>query len=392
MTLFTLALGLLLFGSVLSFLLGRSSASAWAGPLVGILGCSAGFVAALSTLLEGASVALTIDWSLPVGRFGLLLDPLSCLFLLPVFLLGGVAALYGSSSIKEYAGRRNLGAHWAFFILTVLGLALSMAADNVFLFLVAWEIMSIAPLFCITLNDGHADVREAGREYLIAAHVGVAFLTAMLLFFAFRAGSLDFSAMGTASLSGLDVGIIFVLALIGFGAKAGIMPMHVWLPKAHPVAPSHVSAFLSGALIKAGLYGLLRVMTLTAPVASWQAAVLIIVGLVTAFLGILFALGRQDLKTMLAYSSSENIGIMVLGLGVGCAGLAYGLPGLSLLGFAGLFLHVLNHSLMKGLLFLSAGAVLHGAGTTALSSLGGLIKTMPRSAAAFGLGAVAIAG
>ncbi len=392
MELFLSALGILFFGALLSFGLGRKTLAGRWGSAVCIFGSALGFASALSFLVAGESASFIGAWTLPVGRFGLLLDPLACLFLLPVFLLGGVAALYGWSSLQESAQDRNLGAHWGFFNLTVFGLALSMTADNVFLFVLAWEVMSIAPFFCITLRDEQEDVRLAGRDYLVAAHIGVAFLLAMLLLFAGRAGSLEFMVMGQTVLSGRDSLIIFVLALIGFGCKAGIMPVHVWLPKAHPAAPSHVSAFLSGALIKAGLYGLLRIMTLLGEVPVWQASTLILFGLGTAFLGILFAMARQDLKTMLAYSSVENIGIILLGIGVGYAGLAHDLPGLSLLGFAGAFLHLLNHSLIKGLLFLCAGAVLHGAGTTVLARLGGLVTSMPKTAWLFGFGAVAVTG
>lgn len=396
MTLLLWSMGLLCLGAALSFVVGRGPMGARLGPVFCVVSCLLGFVAALSSLITAEPATFAFEWSLPVGRFGLLLDPLAGLFLLPVFLLGAASAVYGASSLSGHSApdgkNPNLGAHWGFFLLTVLGLALCLTADNVFFFILSWELMSIAPFFCITLDHHHENVRQAGLDYLIAAHLGAACILGMFLHFGHLAGSLEFAVMGETALASRDIALLFLLGLIGFGAKVGLVPVHVWLPRAHPIAPSHVSAFLSGALIKAGLYGLLRLMTLLGPVAPWQGMTLIGVGLATALLGIIFVLSRQDLKTMLAYSSVENMGIILLGLGIGVVGVAHDLPGLGLLGFAGALLHVLNHALIKGLLFFCAGNVLHHTGTTALSKLGGLIRRMPSTTVCFGIGAMAIAG
>jgi formate hydrogenlyase subunit 3/multisubunit Na+/H+ antiporter MnhD subunit len=202
-------------------------------------------------------------------------------------------------------------------------------------------------------------------------------------------GSLDFDALRGAS---APTGLLFVLAVIGFGTKAGFVPFHVWLPEAHPAAPSHVSAVMSGVMIKTGIYGLVRVLTLLGPPPPWWGWLLCGIGLTSGVLGVLFALAQHDLKRLLAYHSVENIGIVALGLGVGELGLSAGSAPLAVLGFAGALLHVLNHAIFKGLLFLGAGAVAHATGTREIDHLGGLLKRMPWTAGTFLVGAVAISG
>jgi formate hydrogenlyase subunit 3/multisubunit Na+/H+ antiporter MnhD subunit len=187
-------------------------------------------------------------------------------------------------------------------------------------------------------------------------------------------------------------GLIFVLALVGFGAKAGFVPFHVWLPEAHPAAPSHVSALMSGVMIKMGLYGLLRVLSFLGPPAPWWGFTLVVLGLLTALVGVSLALNQRDVKRVLAYSSIENVGLIGLALGVGLWGKAGGLPAVAALGTAAALLHVWNHALMKGLMFLAAGSVLHGTGTKDMEKLGGLMKRMPWTGAAMTTGAVAICG
>jgi hydrogenase-4 component B len=182
------------------------------------------------------------------------------------------------------------------------------------------------------------------------------------------------------------------LALIGFGSKAGIVPAHVWLPEAHPVAPSHASALMSGAMIKVGIYGLLRILTFLAAPADWWGWLLIAIGASTGILGVLYAVAQHDLKRLLAYSSVENIGIILLGIGVGVLGLAEGITSLAVIGFAASLLHVLNHSIFKGLLFLAAGAVQHATHTLELERLGGLLRRMPWTGTTFLIGAAAIVG
>jgi formate hydrogenlyase subunit 3/multisubunit Na+/H+ antiporter MnhD subunit len=229
--------------------------------------------------------------------------------------------------------------------------------------------------------------------YLVATHLGAAFLFAMFVLLGRPAGNLDFENYREASTLGAGwSAAFFILAIVGFGAKAGFVPYHVWLPEAHPAAPSHVSAVMSGVMIKAGIYGILRVLTFLGKPAPWWGPVLIAIGLAGGLLGISLALCQRDIKRVLAYSSIENVGLITLGLGVGVWGLTSGHPTMAVLGLAGGLLHVWNHALMKGLLFLAAGSVLHGTGTKDIERLGGVMKRMPWTGTAMTLGAVAISG
>ncbi len=353
-----------------------------------VAACLAGLGAALVALAGRADETLALPWSMPSGSFQLGLDPLSAFFLAPMFLLAGLAAVYAIGYFKPWGGR-NPGRFWFFYNGLVASMALVLTARNGLLFLVAWEAMSLASFFLVVFDDADAGARDAGWVYLVATHIGTAFLLALFLLLGRSGGSQDFSTF--AAPEGMAGGL-FLLALIGFGTKAGLFPLHVWLPEAHPAAPSPVSAVMSGVMIKTGIYGLVRTLAILGAVPGWCAWAVLGAGAVSGILGILFALAQRDLKRMLAYSSVENIGIVALGIGLGLLGLHYGSPLVAALGFAGGLLHVLNHALFKGLLFLGAGAVVHATGTRNLEQLGGLLKRMPWTGAAFLAGAAAISG
>jgi hydrogenase-4 component B len=388
---FTLALAVLAAGATAALFAGRSRAANALGPALCCAGCVLGFV----SLADGpfdAVLAASLPWGLPFGSAAIGLDPLSRLFLLPVFGLGAVCALSGRAALAHHADEHNLGAHWFFFNLLVLAMALVMAARDAVLFLIAWEIMSLAPFFLIAFHDNEEQVRDASWIYLVAAHLGAVFL---LVFFGLlwnEAGETGFAALANLAVSGgaAKVSVLFVLALIGFGAKAGIMPMHVWLPAAHPAAPSHVSALLSGAMINAGIYGFARALGFLGPAQAWWGWLVLGLGLATGMAGVLQALGQRNIKRMLAYSSVENMGLVLIGLGAGMVGARAGDPWVAALGTCGALLHMLNHAAFKGLLFLSAGEVLHAAGTVRLDHLGGLQKRMPQTGTLFLIGAVSI--
>jgi len=223
--------------------------------------------------------------------------------------------------------------------------------------------------------------------------VGVILLIALFVLLGHAAGSFDFAAMKRIGIAAAGLAnVAFLLALGGFGTKAGFWPVHIWLPDAHPAAPSHVSAVMSGVMIKMGIYGLLRVLPFLGPPPAWWGAVFVLVGAISGVAGVIHALAQHDLKRLLAYHSVENIGIIALGIGLGLLGQRYGHPALATLGYAGALLHTLNHGLFKGLLFQGAGSVLHGSGTRHLDSLGGLSRRMPETATAFLVGSVAICG
>jgi hydrogenase-4 component B len=376
-----------------ALLAGRSGRTATVLGVGGVLAaCTLAFVPVVQTLAGTAPAPIRVPWSVPGGSFYIQLDALSAFFLIPVLVLGAVAAVYGGAYLKAYRERKALGPAWFFYNLLLASMVLVLVARNGMLFLMAWEVMALTSFFLVTFEDEQAAVREAGWTYLVATHLGSAFLLAFFVLMGREAGTLDFDGFAGLKLAPALANLLFVLALIGFGTKAGFVPLHVWLPEAHPAAPSHVSAVMSGVMIKTGIYGLVRALLFLGPPPAWWGWALVGVGLSSGILGVVWALAQHDLKRLLAYHSVENIGIIALGLGVGVLGVSYDLPAVAALGFAGGLLHVLNHALFKGLLFLGAGAAVHATGTRELDALGGLLKKMPWTGAAFLIGSVAIAG
>jgi formate hydrogenlyase subunit 3/multisubunit Na+/H+ antiporter MnhD subunit len=363
------------------------------GPAGTVLGCLIGLIPAVEVLWTGQAEAFRMAWQVPFGSFHIQLDALSAFFLLPVLGLPAIAAIYGKAYLAAYSGKKNLGVSWFFYTILTASMMLVVVARNAVLFLMAWEIMSVSSFFLVCFEDEKESVRKAGWTYLVATHIGTAFLLVMFVLLAHHGPSMDFDHFSAAGMNGVSVsGLIFLLAIIGFGTKAGFMPFHVWLPEAHPAAPSHVSAVMSGVMIKTGIYGIVRILTFLGHPDPWWGWVLTGIGVVSGILGVLFALAQHDLKRLLAYHSVENIGIIALGLGMGVLGMALNQPLLAVLGFAGGLLHVLNHAIFKGLLFLGAGAVLHETGERDIEKLGGLMRRMPWTGALFLLGAVAICG
>ncbi len=357
-----------------------------------LLGCLLALPPVLRVLLGGAPQSLRLAWDAAHGPFCVELDALGAYFLAPVLVLSALAAVYGSRYLLAYRREKSLGAPWFFFNAFVAAMTTVVLARTVFLFLMAWEVMSVAAYFLVIFEQEKAEARQAGWIFLVATHLGVAFLFAVFLLLGRQAGSLEFDAFRALPALGAGwSGLIFVLALIGFGAKAGLVPFHVWLPEAHPAAPAHVSALMSAVMIKLGLYGLLRVLTFLGEPAAWWGTALACLGLLTALVGIALALQQRDVKRMLAYSSIENMGLMALALGVGLWGRANTLPTLAALSMAAALLHLWNHSLMKGLMFFAAGSVLHATGSKDMERLGGLMPRMPVTAGVMMLGAVAMA-
>jgi hydrogenase-4 component B len=351
-----------------------------------------GLVASLIALVRGGTESAALPWlpglgaSLSVGT-----DPLSLYFLVPVFGLTAIAAVYGGGYLRPDAAGRRAGGAWLAYDLLAASMAAVVVARNGVFFLVAWETMTLSSYFLVVHDHEREEARRAGTVYLVASQIGTAALLVMfLLLGGAGAAPLDFARLAPTS-AGI-AGASFVLAMIGFGTKAGFVPLHVWLPEAHPAAPSHVSALMSGVMIKLGIYGLVRTLSLLGVPPAWWGWTVLAVGVLSAILGVLFALAQHDLKRLLAYHSVENIGIIGIGIGVGMLGTAYGLPVVALLGWSGGLLHVINHAAFKGLLFLGAGAVQHATGTRELDLLGGLAKKMPVTAAAFLVGSAAIAG
>jgi formate hydrogenlyase subunit 3/multisubunit Na+/H+ antiporter MnhD subunit len=388
-----IAMALQGMGGVATLVLSRSPRWATAlGAGGAVAGCLLGLIPTLRVLLGGAPVSLYLPWDGAHGPFAVEVDALSSFFLMPVLGLSALAAVYGGNYLLAYRREKSLGPPWFFFNVFVAGMVLVVIARTAFLFLIAWEVMSVSAYCLVTFEHEKAEVRRAGWVYLIATHIGVAFLVAAFALLGREAGSLEFAAFGALPALGAGLsGLVFVLALVGFGTKVGIVPFHVWLPEAHPAAPSHVSALMSGVMIKMGFYGLLRVATFLGPPALWWGPTLAAAGLLTGVVGISLALSQRDVKRVLAYSSIENMGLIVLALGVALWGRANNLPVVAALAMTGALLHIWNHAVMKGMMFLAAGSVLHGAGTRDMERLGGLMKRMPWTGTVMVLGAVAMA-
>ncbi|MHB8990347.1 MAG: hydrogenase 4 subunit B [Chloroflexota bacterium] len=357
-----------------------------------LAGSAAGVAIALEALLSGATRQLLTFSVAPFASLGFRLDPLSAYFLLVISVVGVAVSLYALGYVGGEHGSAALQA--AAYNVFLASMVLVVLADSVFAFLFAWEAMSLASFFLVIHYHRQEEVRRAGYIYLVMTHASTAFLlVAFLTLFAAAAGSLDFGPLraAAANLSPMSRDLVFLLALVAFGTKGGVIPLHVWLPRAHPAAPSHVSALMSGVMIKMAIYGLLRVAwELAGPGPAWWGALLLVLGAASAVLGVLYALMEHDLKRLLAYHSVENIGIILMGLGAAFLLASLGQPAAAAVALlAGLY-HVFNHALFKALLFLGAGAVQHTTHTRDLERLGGLIHRMPWTATAFLVGAAAI--
>jgi len=396
MSLFILALMLNFTGGLVSIALRKRNALAnvlGAGFCIGA--CAAGFAGALVLLVAGGPApSLELSWNMSLGgSFRIAADALSSFFLLVIFGVSGICALYGVQYLSAWNDRKETGSSWFFFNVLVAAMALVCLARNALLFLVAWEAMSISSYFLVMFNDERPEVRKAGWIFLVATQLGTVCLLALFVLLGGQSGSLNFADFESFHSSGsMAASAAFLLALVGFGVKAGLMPMHTWLPAAHPVAPSHVSAVMSGVMIKTGIYGLLRVLIFLGEPQMWWGLTLVAVGLLSGIKGILLALSQHDLKRLLAYSSVENVGIITLGIGIGILGLCAGNINIAALAFAGGLLHVANHALFKGLLFLGAGSVQHAAHTLKIDRLGGLSRNMKWTSVAFLVGSAAICG
>jgi hydrogenase-4 component B len=382
------------FGALMGLAGGRGSIGRGLVALGAAVGAGAGLALGAMVIVSGQSFALSIPDLLPIaGGLALRLDPLGAFFLIVIGVGAIPAAIYGVGYSKAYEdGRASLRLLGVMFNLFLLAMSLVTLADNVLTFLLMWEGMSLTSYFLVITESSEEGTLRAGNWYAAMTHAGLALLLAafVLLMNGGTGAFTDLRASAT-TLSPEVRNLVFVLALLGFGSKAGIVPLHVWLPRAHPAAPSHVSALMSGVMIKLGVYGLLRVvLDLLGGGPTWWGALVLGVGAVSALLGVLYALMEHDLKRLLAYHSVENIGIIFIGIGAGLIFHSSGLMTLAALGFIGGLYHTINHASFKGLLFLGAGSVLHATGTRNMEEMGGLIKRMPWTALFFLIGAAAI--
>ena len=378
--------------SLLSMSLGQAHVARLLTVFAGVLGGFAESVISLITLSRGERIAWVVPSGLPFADVSLRLDPLAALFTLALGVVAIATSIYAYGYTASVTDSRRAGALGFFVNLLLLSLSLVFTAANVLMFLIAWEVMALAAYCLVSFEHQVEETREAGILFFVMSHVGTGFLILGFLLLSVWSGSFEFKDF---HLQGDPVryGILFLCFLLGFGVKAGIVPLHIWLPAAHPVCPSNVSALMSGIVVKTGIYGLIRVCFEFLEVPPiWAALLVLSCGIVSGLIGVLYALIEKDLKRLLAYSTIENVGIILIGLGASMLFFSLGKPALAAIALIGSLAHIFNHALFKSLLFLGAGSVLHGAHTRNMEFMGGLIRRMPVTASLFLVGSIAISG
>ena len=400
----TLPIGAIFTLSVAAYSAGAfASVATWRKPRIcryvcccsALAGAVFGGVAAVLGILHGTPVRWSISSGIPLFAYSFDYDALAGFFNLTLAILAGAVSLYSFGYLEEFEGKMNIGLFGFLFNILLLSLMIAFTAANAFLFLIAWEVMALVAYGLVTFYHEDPETRRAGLLYIVMAHIDAACLLLGFALLMHISGSADFASFHAVAgqLSSGQQAVVFVLFFLGFGIKAGVIPFHIWLPAAHPVAPSSVSALLSGIVIKAGIYGMARIfLDGLGVLPSWAGLLVLIVGVASAVLGVLYALMEHDLKRLLAYHSIENIGIILIGLGAALVFRVAGHPQLAGLALVAALFHTLNHAIFKCLLFLGAGSVLHSTGTRNMEEMGGLIRRMPTTAFCFLIGAVAISG
>ncbi|MGK2900942.1 MAG: proton-conducting transporter transmembrane domain-containing protein [Burkholderiaceae bacterium] len=387
------AVVVLLLGAAACLLPMRNQVRAGIGVLSQVLANALVLSTAAPVLLGGTPLAGELAWTYPVGTLRVRLDALGAFFLawsLPMTLLGSI---YAVGYLRPYFDtKRHLGLHYALLNLTSLSFVLVYTGDHALVFLLGWEIAALAAWLLVIWDYTNQKVRFAGFNYLVSTHIGLIFLVAAFMILYTHTASWELGSFGQwlRGHSGSERNLVFLLLVTSFGLKSAFFPFHSWLPRAHAAAPAHVSALMSGVIHKAGLYALVRFVLLIGRPDEWMGWFLIGFSALSAVIGALYTVGQRDLKRLLGYSSTENVGIAGIGLGLGCLGLAWGNTALVALGFAGGLLHVLNHAFFKCQLFYAAGAVYQATHTVDMERLGGLSRLMPWTALSFLLGGVAI--
>jgi len=359
-----------------------------------ITGSLTGIFFSISQLISGKILAFAFAIpGFPLLSLSLYIDAISAFFIFIISLIALMCSIYGIDYIKHYYGKYDLGALGFFFNAFIVGIILVVSASNAIFFLIAWETMSFASYFLVIYDHHDKENVKAGFLYLIMTQVGTVFIMGAFLLMYKYTGSFDFRTIqaNAGLIPVLAKNLIFVFALTGFGIKAGIIPLHIWLPAAHPAAPSHVSAIMSGVMIKSGIFMMIRVfLDLIQPAPTWWGLTIITIGAISSLLGVLYALTEHDIKRLLAYHSIENIGIILLGVGSALTFSSLNMPGLALISLVAALFHTLNHATFKSLLFLSAGSVINQTHTRNMEEFGGLIKFMPQTALFFLIGSMAI--
>jgi formate hydrogenlyase subunit 3/multisubunit Na+/H+ antiporter MnhD subunit len=394
MSLLLLGIGLIVAGGVAALVVARGRVGGWVFATLIVAGCVLAATPAFGVLI-GHVIIPEARWtpSLPGGDWVIGIDGLSAVFVVAITAIGATNAVFGDAYMRAGAHPRVVQQANAIYALLLATMLVVVTAQSTLLFLCAWEAMAITSFLLIITENEDPQVRRAGLLYIISTHAATLLLFVMFALLSHGLSDWSFASLDAASQrTPWIVAPVLSLALLGFGVKAGYVPLHFWLPPAHAASPSHVSALMSGVVIKTGIYGILRVLMLVGPPPFWWAWIVLALGATSALLGVLWALAQHDIKRLLAYHSVENIGIILLGVGIGALGTVYGHPLLAMLGYAAALLHVLNHALFKSLLFMAAGSLYRRTGTRNIEQLGGLGKGMPVTFVMFLIGSVAIIG
>jgi hydrogenase-4 component B len=385
---------LIVFLAIVAILLFRSSIGGVVTvSVVIVISAITGYLAIRSLL--GDSYSVILRGTELFGRVIISVDALSAWFILTINFTMITGVLYGFNNMKKYKNKEGeLTLHCIAYILAHFALLGICSVQNGFIFLLLWEIMALSMFVLVIFEHTKPDTIKAGINYIVQSHISIVFIMLGFIYVAVKTGSYSFSSIEEFARSQPPLAgtALFLCFFIGFAIKAGFVPFHTWLPYAHPAAPSHISGIMSGVVIKIGIYGILRILLLIRTDYSAIGYIVLFISVITGLYGVMLAIVQHDLKRLLAYHSIENIGIIGIGIGLGCIGLGTGNNLMSVLGFSGALLHTLNHSLFKSLLFYSAGNVLQAVHTLNLERLGGVIKKMPQTALLFLAAAVAICG
>ena len=357
------------------------------------IACASVLSCTIPVLMGAEPLRGTLMWSYPVEQIDLMIDPLGAFFLtfsLPMTFLGSLYAVGYLS--RDIAGPRHVGTHFALLTLVQLSYLIVYSVQNAFAFMVGWEFAALGAWLLVIWYHRDQKIRFAGFNYLVSTHFSLLFLVAAIVVMHGATNSFQFSAFTVfLSKSSFARDVTFVLLMTCFGLKSAFFPFHTWLPRAHSAAPAHVSALMSGVIHKAGIFGMLRTVSMVGEPELWMGWYLLVVSCMSAFMGVLYTITQRDIKRLLGYSSTENVGIAAIGIGVGCLGLSTHQPAMVALGFGGAILHVINHALFKCLLFYGAGCIYRFTHTIDLEKLGGLSRTMRWTTPLFLIGSLASA-
>jgi len=365
------------------------------------INCAAGLAGSIlisycctSVILTGSAISFIANFSYPVGTVSLYIDPLSSFFSIIIALMSFLCSVYNIFYMGSHTGaQKPKASYYTAIPLFITSMLLVVIVNSALAFLIVWELMSLSSAYLVFFENDKEESRNAALYYIVAMHIGTACLISAFIISGINSPGMDFSDIALFIKSGsMPCSIIIILFFTGFGTKAGFIPFHTWLPKAHPAAPAPVSAMMSGIMINIGIYGLLRVISWLDSVPFWLILLFIITGLVTAVTGIIYSTVQNDIKKSLAYSSIENMGISAAGIGFGLAGKFLSIPFMEYTGFAGAVLHLLNHSLYKSLLFMGSGNIYKSTHTRDIEDLGGLSLSMPFTSGLFLAGSAAISG